>query len=147
MIWNDMGKMVDDKWRELKIRFSQIELDEYVIMPNHFHGIIIVGATLVVAQKNIITQHERAGTRPAPTQRATIGDIVGAFKSITTDQYINGVNTNNWQPFNSRLWQRNYYEHVIRNEDELDEVRQYISDNPAKWGVDVENPDVKPSQP
>jgi len=118
-------------------------------MPNHFHGIItlnfkIVGATLVVAQE---TTNDRAGTRPAPTRETTIGDIVGAFKSITTEQYINGINTKNWKPFKGKLWQRNYYEHVIRNEDELNEIRQYIIDNPAKWDMDEENPNVQPSQP
>ena len=141
MVCNDAGKMVDEKWLGLKNRFPYIELDEYVIMPNHFHGIITVGATLVVAQENTATQHDRAGTRPAPTQGTTIGDIVGAFKSITTDQYINGVETRNWQPFNGKLWQRNYYEHVIRDEDDLNCIRQYVMDNPARWAEDENNPD------
>jgi putative transposase len=113
---NNTGRMIAQEWQELKIRFPNIELGEYVIMPNHFHGIItlnpkivgagsscpdemmksscdggFVGATLVVAQETI---NDRAGTRPALTQGTTIGDIVGAFKSITTDQYLNGVNTN-----------------------------------------------------
>ena len=144
MILYDAGRMIDEQWQELETRFPHIELDEYVIMPNHFHGIILVGATLVVAQE---TTKDRAGTRPAPTEGTTIGDIVGAFKSITTDQYINGVNTEDWQPFSSRLWQRNYYERVIRNEDELNEIRQYIIDNPAKWYTDEENPNDETSRP
>ena len=84
MVLNDAGKMISEKWQELRIRFPHIELDECMIMPNHFHGIVIVGATLVVAQINTVDT-ERAGTRPAPTRKTTIGDIVGAFKSITTD--------------------------------------------------------------
>lgn len=101
MALNDAGRTINEKWQELKTRFPNIELDEYLIMPNHFHGIILVGATLVVAQE---TTNDRAGTRPAPTQGTTISDVVGAFKSLTTDQYINGVNTENWQPFSGRLW-------------------------------------------
>lgn len=143
---NDAGKMLSAEWQKLIARFPNIELDEYVIMPNHFHGIVtlnfkIVGATLVVAQE---TTNDRAGTRPAPTRGTTIGDIVGAFKSITTDQYINSINTKDWKPLNGKLWQRNYYEHVIRNESKLNEIRQYIVDNPAKWDTDEENLNVRP---
>lgn len=145
MVLNDARKMIFEEWQELAVRFPYIELDECMIMPNHFHGIVIVGATLVVAQINTVNT-ERAGTRPAPTRKTTIGDIVGAFKSITTDQYIDGVKTRNWQPFNGKLWQRNYYEHVIRNENDLNQIRQYIIDNPAKWDLDEENPDVRPAK-
>ena len=76
---------------------------------------------------------------PAPT----IGDMVGAFKSLTTNDYIRGVKNNGWANFDKKIWQRNYYEHIIRNENELDRIRQYIVDNPRKWEVDRENPDVK----
>jgi len=79
----------------------------------------------------------RAGTRPAPT---LLGDVVGTFKSITTHQYTNGVRQHNWPPFNGRLWQRNYYEHIIRSEEEMDRIREYIMENPAKWVDDEDNP-------
>ncbi len=137
---NDAGNMIDKWWNELKERFVGIELDEYVIMPNHFHGIIIVGATLVVAQNENGMKMKRAGTRPAPTREKSIGNIIGAFKSITTDEYINGVKQNGWRSFNSKLWQRNYYEHIIRNEDSLNSIRGYINNNPAEWDSDELNP-------
>jgi hypothetical protein len=79
-----------------------------------------------------------ATTRVAPT--AGIGDIVGAFKSITTYEYARGVQTSGWPPFPGRLWQRNYYEHVIRDDADLDRIRQYIDDNPARWAEDPDNP-------
>jgi REP element-mobilizing transposase RayT len=58
---------------------------------------------------------------------------------MTTNQYIRGVKENGWPPFPNRLWQRNYYEHIIRNEDELNRFRHYIADNPANWQTDEEN--------
>ena len=76
-----------------------------------------------------------AGTRPAPTntQITSLGDVVGAFKSITTGRYIDGVKHESWTPFPKRLWQRNYWERVIRNNDELDRIRQYIAANLMRW--------------
>jgi len=137
MNMNEAGKMIDEQWNLLSERFPAVELDVYQIMPNHFHGIIvIVGATLVVAREMAMqnTNDIRAGTRPAPT----LGDIVGAFKSITTNEYIKGVENQNWPRFYKRVWQRNYYEHIIRNEADLHRIHAYIQSNPAQWDKDKE---------
>ena len=100
-------------------------MHEYIVMPNHFHSI------LEIDQMNIPVG---ATTRVAPTQiPKTIGDIMDAFKSITTVKYIHGVKTSNWQPFNRKLWQRNYYEHIIRDYDSYQRIKRYISDNPLRW--------------
>jgi len=77
----------------------------------------------------------RTTTRVAPT----VGDIVGAFKSRVTVEYIRGVKTSGWPPFRGRLWQRNYYEHIIRHERALNAIRQYIIENPRRWQMDREN--------
>ena len=69
-----------------------------------------------------------------------MGDVIGAFRSITTGGYIRGVTGGNWPSFPGRLWQRNYYEHVIRDDESLRRIRQYILDNPANWDEDDENP-------
>ena len=69
----------------------------------------------------------------------TIGDIVGAFQSIVTVEYIRGVNNENWQRFNGKLWQRNYWEHIIHNENEYLRISQYIINNPQKWALDKLN--------
>ena len=69
-----------------------------------------------------------------------LGDVVGAFKSVTTVEYVRGVRGLGWQRFDKRLWQRNYFERVIRNEHELDLVREYIANNIVKWEFDRENP-------
>jgi REP element-mobilizing transposase RayT len=143
---NEAGMMVDQYWRQIEQEFENIRLDEYVVMPNHLHGIICIGAHEAGADTRpgadtmvgIGTRHG-ADTRPAPTATATIGDIICAFKSRTTNCYIQNVREKNWKPFNKRLWQRNYYEHIIRNEDEMGKVRNYINNNPLEWELDVNN--------
>jgi REP element-mobilizing transposase RayT len=72
--------------------------------------------------------------------RVRLGDIVGAFKSLATTGYIAGVKAKGWLEFRGRLWQRNYYEHIIRDEDALNRIRRYVDDNPARWELDDENP-------
>ena len=87
-----------------------------------------------------------AAPRVAPTiATRSLGDVVGAYKSITTVEYVRGVKTNGWQGFRGRLWQRNYYERIIRNENELNRAREYIANNPLLWELDRENPTRKPN--
>ena len=124
---------------QLSSRFPTMELDAFVVMPNHVHGIVVlnlsVGVPLVGTQRE--GNGDRATTRVAPT----LGDVVGAYKSITTVRYTQGVKADLWDPFRERLWQRNYYEHVIRNESELNRAREYVAGNPALWARDRENPE------
>lgn len=121
---NDVGESVEHVWLGLPKRYQNIETDEYAVMPNHFHGIVWingVGAPLAGA---------RAGTRPAPT----LGDVIGGFKSLSTVGYVKQSIHNP-----PKLWQRNYFERVIRDDAELDRIRRYILDNPANWATDPEN--------
>jgi putative transposase len=74
----------------------------------------------------------------------SLGDVVHRFKTLTTKRYADGVKQHGWPAFTGRLWQRNYYEHVIRDERSLNRIRQYITDNPASWMLDRENPQAKP---
>ena len=145
MILNDAGQMIETQWQELTNRFSDIELHEFIVMPNHFHGIlqiIPVGATLVVA-KNRDDQPEIGqprGGQPqgiAPTGNKTVGDMMDAFKSITTVAYIRGIKIFGWQPCNAKLWQRNYHEHIIRDEQSYQTIASYIVNNPAQWSDDI----------
>ena len=128
MILNEAGKMMDEQWNALLERFPNIELDVYLVMPNHFHGIVVVIEN--VNTQNVVVQNKK----PA------LGDIIGAFKSITTHEYIQGVDNKNWPRFYKHLWQRNYYEHVIRDEKDLNRIRDYIQSNPSNWDEDEENP-------
>ena len=144
MILNDAGQMVDDEWLGLRERFPNIQLHEYIVMPNHFHAILeIVEATLVVASNddnakndNAVKGHPRGVDPTVDAVVKTLGDMVGAFQSITTVKYINGVKTKNWKYFNKKLWQRNYWEHIIRNENSLNNIADYIINNPKKWNND-----------
>ena len=79
--------------------------------------------------------------------RVGLGDVVGAFKSLATTGYIGGVNAKGWPEFRDRLWQRNYHEHIIRDEDALHRVRQYICDNPSLWSGDRDNPQAIAMEP
>ena len=80
----------------------------------------------------------------APTPALTVGDIVQRFKNMTTTRYIAGVRQSGWPPFRRRLWHRNHYEHVVRDEPSLDQIREYIVNNPAGWHSDPENPAAPP---
>ena len=256
---NAQGEMARKMWEALPNRFPSIEMDEFVVMPNHIHAILVishpvgaplvgaprppttdtptdratnpatdrandvpidgttdppiarattrvapttaaenaaasttdqpVGAPLVGAPRTPTTNEAtdrandtptdgandtptdgandvpidgitnppttRATTRVAPTTTATgdaaaptLGEVVGAYKSLTTVEYARGVRSRGWQPFQGQLWQRNYYDHVVRDYKSLDSIRQYIRDNPAQWAFDSENPlAVRPTRP
>ena len=123
---NFCGEIVRDEWLKTPVVRKYVELDEFVVMPNHFHGIlkITVGATRRVAPT---TENSRGPIR------GSIGAIVGQFKSAVTKR-INELNQSR-----RFIWQRNYYEHVIRDENDLNRIRQYISDNPMNWETDRNN--------
>lgn len=130
---NGAGRMVHKWWSALLHKFNNVELDEFVIMPNHMHGIIlIVGADL-----RVCPDHSRQGAHTgAPLHR-----LVQWFKTMTTNEYIRGVELYGWQPFSRKLWQRNYYEHIIRNDNEMNRIREYIINNPFQWDEDEYNPE------
>ncbi|WP_279137028.1 transposase [Parabacteroides johnsonii] len=127
---NDIGELVQQEWLSIEQRFPVV-LHEYTIMPNHFHAIIeLVGAGLCSARIGDIREiDKRAEQSPAPT----VGDVVCAFKSLSTKHY-----NRHWHyPKGHRLWQRNYYEHIIRNYDDYDRISCYIHHNPGRWEEDV----------
>ena len=134
MILNGPGQMVELAWHQLPQCYPGVEVDAFAIMPNHVHGIVV----LVGAGPGACPEHTGRPQGVAPTM--SLPDVVHRFKSLTTTRYRTGVLQDGWQPFPGRLWQRNYYEHVIRNDRELARVRQYIVDNPARWEEDPENP-------
>jgi len=144
IVLNDAGVMVENEWLKVSQHFPNVKLHSYVIMPNHFHAIIEifdgvanVGATLVVALPGVVINSSGATTRVAPTMKNTgIGNIIGAYKSIVTVEYIRGVDRYGWEPFNGQLWQRNYYETILRDNESYDRISEYIKDNPAKWDDD-----------
>ncbi len=128
---NDAGKMVEKTWLSMPERFPSVALVAFVVMPNHFHGDLII-TDVGINRVGI----NRAGINPAPT----LGQMIGAFKSLTTHEYIQGVKTLGWPAFEKRIWQRNYYEHIIRHEADADRIERYIASNPTHWDDDSENP-------
>jgi putative transposase len=136
MILNAPGQMVELVWRELHQYYPGIETDAFVVMPNHVHGII----TLVGAGPRACPDKSWQPQGVAPTAIMSLPDVVHRLKSLTTAKYRRGVIQDSWPAFPGRLWQRNYYEHVIRHERELDAVRRYIEENPLRWDQDPENP-------
>jgi REP element-mobilizing transposase RayT len=120
MVLNEAGQMVAALWDGIAARFSSVEIDQFVVMPNHLHGILVLpdadtsGATTRVAPT--IGEIVEAPLVGAPVTGVRLGDVVGAFKSLATVGYIDGVKANGWPEFRGRLWQRNYYEHIIRDE-------------------------------
>ena len=125
------GRIVDNCWKWLAQQYSYVHLDEYVVMPNHLHGIII------------IRRNCGDGSRTAPTENMPkykpLSRLVGVFKTVSTKQ----VNIIRKIP-GRKLWQRNYYEHIIRNEEELNHIRRYITENPVNWRTDEETPNLQP---
>ncbi len=145
MILKDSGRMVESVWGELQVRFNHIQLGQFVVMPNHIHGIFVLHRRGAPCVRPDTSGNHRPGehkVRPYGTLPDTVGRIVQAFKSMTTYEYTIGVKQHGWPPFPGKLWQRNYYEHIIRNEDELNRIREYIANNPMKWEFDQENQDV-----
>ncbi len=119
---NDAGRMVERWWLKLSTKFPCVRPDTYVVMPNHFHGIVII------MDEN----------REAPSD-TSLPRIIQWFKTMTTNEYIRGVKTLGWPPFHRRVWQRNYYEHIVRDASVLEAIRTYINDNPAHWELDRYN--------
>lgn len=151
---SDAGRMVERWWTKLTKKFPLAEIGEFIVMPNHFHGIVmLVGAApcgrpgretvLEVPSGGRSQRHDQPGTGHPHGGAPTLGDLVDWFKTMTTNDYIRGVKQRGWVSFPGKLWQRNYHEHIIRNEDELSRIREYIVNNPLQWAVDRENPSVE----
>lgn len=145
---NRHGHIVRDAWFDLKNHYRHVELGEFVVMPNHVHGIIVLiddgrggssasGGTnppdiSPAGADNLLTNQTRPYVKPKP--RHGLPEIVRAFKSFSAKR-INRLRHTDGIP----VWQRNYYEHIIRNEHEMDNITQYIETNPLRWDDDDEN--------
>jgi putative transposase len=130
VILNEWGEIVREEWERTAIVRANVELGEYVVMPNHVHGI------LIFVDDGVEVTHVGATRRVAPTlQPNSLGAVIGQFKSIVTKR-INRLQNVAGRP----VWQRNYYEHIIRNDLEWENIHRYIESNPSMWAEDEENP-------
>ena len=125
MVLNNVGKLAEEVWLALATHFPNVELGECVIMPNHVHGIISINVEATHA-----SPLPRISKGPAP---GSIGAIIGSFKSAVTKR-VHQISKNT----NNNLWQRNYYEHIIRNDRDYQAIYEYIHANPLNWEKDEE---------
>lgn len=130
--------ILDEEWNKMPVRFYNVDLDEYVIMPNHFHGIIVC-RDAPCGRLSVNLGHSRGNTGRTRGDAPTLGDVVGAFKSLCVNAWLRVIEAENLNA-RGKFWQKNYYEHVIRNEEEMNRIRQYIVNNPLQWELDRENP-------
>ena len=117
---NECGKVIENAWLDLPNHYEHVSLDEFIVMPDHVHGIMIITHT----EANGVG----AGLKPAPTKRYADGEAVRAFKTFSARR----INQKRRTP-GTPLWQRGYFDHVIRNEDDLNRLREYILTNPLRW--------------
>ncbi len=157
---NTFGNMIHACWNSIPKHFVHIRLDACVVMPNHIHGIIIIterdcgnnangrGEAFSVTrpghnfngEENAsplpLNPHSHQMNRPNGTSSGSLGAIMQNFKSVSTRK----INQSNKTP-GVTLWQRNYYEHIVRNKHSLNAIRRYITYNPLMWAYDMDNPD------
>ena len=153
MTMNDTGSIATVIWESLPDRFPLVDLDAFVVMPNHIHGIVVINEDPTVAAQFIAPKAHRTQTEDsssntptgkqgaincAATKRGTsLGNIIRVFKAATTDTIRRSGAT-------SFRWQNNYYDHIVRNERDLERIRIYIAANPGIWHLDHENPNYHP---
>jgi putative transposase len=143
MALNAWGQIVQNWWDDIPNHFPGVETGAFVIMPNHVHGIIIITAGRGAVPAPIVSDGENQGgetpgrgTLPLQwTKKPTLGQIVAYFKYKSTKE----INALTGEGVVTKLWQRNYYERIIRNEREMDAIWRYIEANPENWGKDKEN--------
>jgi putative transposase len=131
---NDAGRMIQSLWIDMTTYYPGVETDTFIVMPNHIDGIVLlVGAGPRACPKG-------AGQPQGVAPTMSLPDVIHRFKTLTTKRYVDGVQQGGWMPFAGRFWQRNYYEHIIRDEKSLLRIRESIASNPALWSIDPENP-------
>lgn len=139
-LFNPVGEMVRKWWLKIPEKFVNVQTDKFVIMPNHLHGIIVlVGADPCVypmTGEPVRKAQGRHTDSPLPK-------IIQWFKTMTANEYMRMLKGQNLQPAAKLLWQRNYYEHIVRSEESQNKIREYILANPLQWEMDLENPLVQ----
>ncbi len=156
MILNDAGKMIEKWYYEMENKYPNIKCDEYIVMPNHFHCIIEIlypdtqdtnnvgGAVVDAHVETSLRGRPDADNPPGNTTfgfnnrkyNASLFDMMDWFKTMTTNEYIRGVKNKNWPRFEKRLWQKRYWDHILRNEDDYIRISNYIKNNPENWNND-----------
>jgi putative transposase len=114
------GQIVDEEWRRTAVIRPDVILDDYVVMPNHMHALLYIPRLA-----------------DAPANVRSLGSLIGAFKGEVTRRVRREISAG------AEVWHRNYYEHVVRSQHELDRFRRYIAENPSRWAFDRDNPELR----
>ncbi len=160
MYLNEAGLMIQRIWMEIPDYYQGVLVDEFVVMPDHFHGIVVlkggsddfyVSGEMEKKNQEKDERNRKGGSRGGQIQGGqtrgyarteghlgesrllSLPDVVQRFKSLTTKKYVDGVKEKNWSRFDGKLWHRNYYERIIHNQKEWDSIRHYIRSNPMNW--------------
>jgi REP element-mobilizing transposase RayT len=154
IILNGAGQMIDSVCHEFPQFFPSVFFEPYIIMPNHFHAVVVIESNYFGKDPSMSPEGYDArlmdlegrsktiySTKSYEMEKSPISlpELVKCFKSLTTRRYIDGVERYDWPRFDKRLWQRNYYEHVIRDESDYEVIADYILVNPQNWEKDPEN--------
>lgn len=118
MVLNDAGEMVVTTWQMLSKKYSEIALDSFVLMPNHFHGLVTFDSEDV-------------------DSNVSLSEAMKWLKTMTTNWYMQGVTTHEWPRFDRHLWQRSFHDRIVRSDSEMNRFRTYIANNPALWTKDT----------
>jgi len=113
-------QIVQHCWNEIPNHFSNVELDEFIVMPNHIHGIVVI---------KVGDGHDRPLQNVR--QQQTLPKVIGSLKSAISNRLHHCISDFHWQ--------RSYYDHVIRDDKELNNIRKYVNENPIEWNSDIEN--------
>jgi len=132
---SEAGQIVEDVWCALPKFYPSVELDAFVVMPNHVHGIIVIRNGVGAIHESPLRSKSSASPPVDHRRTMLLSKIIGRFKMVSAKE----INVRRRTPGQPR-WQRNYYDHIIRDEEALRRIRQYITDNPAQWEFDRENP-------
>ena len=126
MILNELGQIANEYWINIPIHYPEVELDEYIIMPNHIHGIIILNELPTVETPYMVSLQSN--------RQHSLGDVVGKYKAAVARQ-------SRKMGYKQFQWQPRFYDRIIRNEKELFQIRKYIQQNPLKWEIEKDFPE------
>ena len=135
MVLNEIGKIVQTEWERTPQIRREVDLGAYMIMPNHFHAIVIFNEYATVVGATGRSPLQRSNQPPHGPAPKSLGALMAGFKSSVTKR-INIFRNTPGAP----IWQRNYYDHIIRNDREMSRIWDYIETNPMRWAEDRENP-------
>ena len=149
MILNDAGMMVEKWYFEMENKYPNMKCDVHTVMPNHFHCIVQIVENAPVMDAHVGTSlrgRPETDGRPKPQYGpdnkkydASLFDMMDWFKTMTTNEYIRGVKNKNWPRFEKRLWQKRYWDRIIRDERSYINISDYIKNNPNRWDTDKFN--------